>query len=82
MRPGKRAALDLRKLLCAMIDEVERIKAGVRAKVEHSFQVIRRQFSFVKIRYCWLIKSTAQLTTLCALSTLRIARCKLLQANA
>jgi IS5 family transposase len=51
MRPGKRAALDKSKPLGAMINEVERIKASIRAKVEHPFRVVKRQFGFVKVRY-------------------------------
>ena len=45
MRPGKRAALDKSKPPGAMINEVERIKASIRAKVEHPFRVIKRQFA-------------------------------------
>ena len=82
MRPGKRAALDKSKPLGAMIDEVERIKASIRAKVEHPFRVIKRQFGFVKVRYRGLRKNTAQLTTLFALSNLWMARNKLMEAQA
>ncbi len=82
MRPGKRAALDKSKPLGAMINEVERIKASIRAKVEHPFRVIKRQFGFVKVRYRGLKKNTAQLTTLFALSNLWMARGKLLEAAA
>ena len=81
MRPGKRAALDKSKPLGAMINEVERIKASIRAKVEHPFQVIKRQFGFVKVRYRGLKKNAAQLMTLFALSNLWIARGKLLDAQ-
>ena len=65
-----------------MIDEVERIKANIRAKVEHPFRVIKRQFGFVKVRYRGLMKNTAQLTTLFALSNLWMARGKLMGAGA
>ena len=82
IRPGKRAALDKSKPLCAMINEVERIKASIRAKVEHPFRVVKRQFGFVKARYRGLKKNTAQLTTLFALSNLWMARGKLLAAQA
>ena len=82
MRPGKRAALDKSKPMGAMINEVERIKASIRAKVEHPFQVIKRQFGFVKVRYRGLKKNAAQLMTLFALSNLWIARGKLLDAQA
>ena len=66
MRPGKRAALDKSKPLVAMIDEVERIKASIRAQVEHPFRVVKRQFGFMKVRYRGLRKNTAQLTILFA----------------
>ena len=82
MRPGKRAALDKSKPMGAMINEVERIKASIRAKVEHPFRVIKRQFGFVKVRYRGLKKNAAQLMTLFALSNLWIARGKLLDAQA
>ena len=82
MRPGKRRALDKSKPIGAMIDEVERIKASIRAKVEHPFRVIKRQFGFVKVRYRNLKKNTAQLTTLFALSNLWMARRKLMALGA
>jgi IS5 family transposase len=77
MRPGKRRALDKTKAVDNLIDQVERIKASVRAKVEHPFRVIKRQFGHVKVRYRGLKKNTAQLTTLFALSNLWMARKKL-----
>jgi IS5 family transposase len=80
MRPGKRAALDRSDALDAILDEIEYLKASVRAKVEHPFRVIKRQFGFVKVRYRGLKKNTAQLTTLFALSNLWMARRKLLDA--
>ena len=82
MRPGKRAALDKSKPIGAMTDEVERIKASIRAKVEHPFRVIKRQFGFVKVRYRGLKKNTAQLTTLFALSNLWMVRTKLMGTGA
>ncbi len=82
MRPGKRAALDKSKPIGAMTDQVERIKASIRAKVEHPFRVIKRQFGFVKVRYRGLKKNTAQLTTLFALSNLWMARGKLMGVGA
>lgn len=64
MRPGKRRTLDLRHPLAAMIDEAEQIKASIRAKVEHPFRVLKRQFGYVKTRYRGLAKNTAQIVTL------------------
>ncbi|MEQ7665637.1 transposase, partial [Xanthomonas nasturtii] len=45
-------------------------KASLRAKVEHPFRVIKRQFGYVKVRYRGLAKNTAQVLTLFALSNL------------
>ena len=74
MRPGKRRALDKDTKLGAMLDKIEKLKAGIRAKVEHPFRVIKRQFGFTKVRYRGLLKNTAQLVTLFALSNLWMAR--------
>jgi len=78
MRPGKRRKLDLENPRDAIVNEIERLKASVRAKVEHPFRVIKRQFGFTKVRYRGLAKNTAQLTTLFALSNLWMARRKLM----
>lgn len=61
--------------------KIEKAKAQVRAKVEHPFRVIKRQFGYVKTRFRGLAKNTAQLVTLFALSNLWMARRQLL-ANA
>ncbi|MEC5212851.1 IS5 family transposase [Polaromonas sp. CG_9.5] len=82
MRPGKRKALDKNKPIDALLDKIEKLKAGVRAKVEHPFRVIKRQFGFVKVRYRGLRKNTAQLVTLFALSNLWMVRGKLMGAKA
>ena len=82
MRPGKRRALDKGNAIDALVDKVEKLKASVRAKVEHPFRVIKRQFGHVKVRYRGLMKNTAQLVTLFALSNLWMARGKLQAAQA
>ena len=74
MRPGKRRALKCDDPIDIMVNEVERIKARIRAKVEHPFRVIKQQFGFVQVRYRGLKKNTTQLTTLYALSNLWKAR--------
>ena len=79
MRPGKRRALDKDSPMGAVLDQLEHIKARIRAKVEHPFRVIKRQFGHVKVRYRGLAKNTAQLHTLFALSNLWMARRRLLQ---
>ena len=81
MRPGKRAALKEDEPLDVLIDELERVKASIRAKVEHPFRVIKRQFGHVRVRYRGLKKNTAQLFTLFALSNLWMVRGKLLAAQ-
>ncbi len=82
MRPGKRKAHNKEKEADALIDQAEKLKAGVRAKVEHPFRVLKRQFGFVKDRYRGLKKNTAQLFTLFALSNLWMVRSKLLGVGA
>ncbi len=82
MRPGKRRQLDKTKMPDAMTEQLERIKSSIRAKVEHAFRVIKRQFGHVKVRYRGLAKNTAQLHTLFALSNLWMARAHLMAAQA
>jgi IS5 family transposase len=74
MKPGRRRQLDLSDRLDAIYDEIERLKAGVRAKVEHPFRVLKQQFGYTKTRYRGLMKNTAQITTLFALGNLWMAR--------
>ena len=82
MRPGKRKALDKSTKLGALTDEIEHLKASIRAKVEHPFRVIKRQFGFTKVRYRGLKKNTAQITTLFALANLWAARRELMGVGA
>lgn len=70
MRPGLRKLLDKADPMDALTNQVERIKASIRAKVEHPFRIIKRQFGHVKVRYRGLAKNTAQLHTLFALANL------------
>ena len=58
----------------------EHYKASVRAKVEHPFRVVKRQFGYAKVRYRGLAKNTAQVLTLFALSNLWMVRRQLLPA--
>jgi transposase, IS5 family len=61
------------------IDErINRIIAMVRAKVEHPFRIIKRQFGYMKTRYRGLAKNRAQLFTLFALGNLFLVRRKLM----
>ena len=65
-----------------MAERVEKMKASIRAKVEHPFRVIKQQFGFTKVRYRGLAKNTAQIVTLFALSNLWMARRRLMQVQA
>ena len=60
------------------VQKQEHRKASVRAKVEHPFRVIKRQFGLVKVRFRGLQKNTAHLLTLFALSNLWMARRQLM----
>ncbi|MDP1667898.1 MAG: IS5 family transposase [Erythrobacter sp.] len=59
-------------------ERINRIIAMVRARVEHPFRVIKRQFGHVKTRYRGLAKNRAQLFTLFALGNLFLVRRKLM----
>jgi IS5 family transposase len=66
MRPGSRAKLVRSNPLFV----AEKIKASVRAKVEHSFFYIKRVFGYSKVRYRGLEKNTNRLYALAGLSNL------------
>ena len=78
MRPGKRRQ-QKHTPWGAITEQAEKLKASIRAKVEHPFRVIKRQFGHTKVRYRGLKKNTAQLITLFALSNIWMARRTLLQ---
>ncbi len=79
---GKRKALDKQNAADAPIDQAEKLKAALRAKVKHSFRVIKRQFGYARVRYRGLKKNTQQLVTLLALSNLWMVRSKLMGVGA
>ena len=60
------------------LEKIEQAKASVRAKVEHPFRVIKRQFGLMKVRFRGLTKNTAHVITLFALANLWMARRRLL----
>jgi len=70
MRPGKRAKLPEGDPAA----KLERLKAGVRAKVEHSFFYIKRVFGYNKVRYRGLAKNTERLYVLAGFSNMMMAR--------
>ena len=80
MRPGQRRALPDTQL-GRLLNELERVKAQMRAKVEHPFRVIKRQFGYQKTRYRGLAKNHAQIVTLFALANVYQARRQLMPAG-
>ena len=77
MQPGKRKLLS-DSALGQMIEKAEKIKASIRAKVEHPFHVIKNLFRHKKTRYRGLAKNHAQLLSLFGLANLLIAKTRLL----
>ena len=82
MRPGKRRVLDKMRESHRLVDHLEKLKASVRAKVEHPFRVVKQQFGYAKARYRGLAKNTARLTMLFALVNLWMVRRQILAAQA
>jgi IS5 family transposase len=82
MMPGKRKAMDKSTPMGSILERLEKTKASIRAKVEHPFRVIKRQFGYVKVKYRGLAKNTANLMTLFALSNLWMVRKRLLNMGA
>ena len=67
--------------LRTLTERIEQTKASIRARVEHPFRVIKRQFGHVKVRYRGLEKNGAQVVTLFALANLWMVRRHLLVAT-
>ena len=80
MKPSERKRLGKKNRFDRFLEAAEQVKASVRAKVEHPFRVVKCQFRHTKVRYRGLMKNTAQLITLFALSNLWMVRRKLLAA--
>jgi IS5 family transposase len=81
MRPGLRRKLNPFIEHEFIAEQAEKFKASVRAKVEHPFRVLKRQFGYTNVRYRGLAKNTAQIVTLFALSNLWMARRRLMVAT-
>jgi len=73
LRPTKRRLLPdtKRGRLC---EQIERVKASVRAKVEHPFHIVKNILGLKKVRYRGLAKNTAQIFTLFGSANLLIAK--------
>ena len=48
--------------------------SSIRARVEHVFRVIKRQFGYTKVRYKGIEKNAAQVFSLIGLTNLYLAR--------
>lgn len=81
MRAGKRRKLNQFIESQFLAERVEKLKASIRAKVEHPFHVIKNLFHHRKTRYKGLAKNTAQLFSLFALANLVIAKRPLLDCH-
>lgn len=60
-----------------LYDQINKIIAKVRAKVEDPLRILKRQFGHVKTRYRGLAKNRAHLFTIFALGNLFIMRLRL-----
>ena len=82
MRAGKRRKLNEFIEPHFLAERAEKMKASIRAKVEHPFHVIKNLFHHRKTRYKGLAKNTAQLFSLFGLANLVIAKRSLLASHA
>lgn len=77
-RPSSYRKQAIKSLIGRMRRKIEYAKAQVRAKVEHPFRVVQRQFGYTKVRFRGLAKNIAQQATLLALSNLWMVRKRLM----
>jgi IS5 family transposase len=70
MMPSKRKALDKDSEWGKLMNEAEKCKSKIRAKVEHAFRTLKCQFGYRKVKYKGLAKNTANVVTLFALGNL------------
>jgi IS5 family transposase len=78
-RPSSRRKHGEKSVIGRALRKIEYAKSQTRAKVEHPFRVIKRQFCYTKVRFRDLVKNTVQWVTLFALSNLWMARRHLLE---
>lgn len=85
MMPSKRQAIKAAKTqngatgrLAQTLDDIEKLKAGIRAKVEHPFHIIKNLFKYKKVSYKGIAKNAARHTMLFALANLVIVKKSLL----
>jgi IS5 family transposase len=82
MRRGKRRKLNEFIEPQFLAERAEKMKASIRAKVEHPFHMVKNLFGHKKARYKGMAKNTAQLLSLFGLANLVIARSALLDTRA
>ena len=80
MCPSKRCKLDKDSEPDMWVEQIERINASIRAKVEHVFHVIKNIVVYWKTRYKGLAKNGSRLTELATMFNLLKAD-RLLQAQ-
>ncbi|KPZ01321.1 ISPssy, transposase [Pseudomonas tremae] len=77
-RPSRYKKHGKSSLIIRVHRKIEFTKTQARAKVEHPFRVLKRQFGYTKVRIRGLAKNTTQQATLFALSNLWMVRKRLL----
>jgi IS5 family transposase len=85
MMPGKRKVIKQAKQqdgatgqLAQTIDQIEKLKASIRAKVEHPFHIVKNLFNYKKVSYKGIAKNAARHVMLFALANLVIVKKSLL----
>lgn len=78
MRPGERCRLDKTSKPDMWMEQIERINASIRAKVEHVFHFVKNIFGYSKIRYRGIPKNASRLTELLTMFNLWKVRSVLL----
>lgn len=76
MRPGKRKSLP-DTVEGRIEDAFEKIKAGIRAKVEHPFRIVKNIFGLKKVRYRGQNKNRCQLFTMFTMANLMACKHRL-----
>ena len=73
-RPGKRRQFDTTTRIGKLQEQIEQLKASIRAKVEHPFHVVKNLLGYRKVKYRGLAKNTAQMFTLFGIANLLLAK--------
>jgi transposase, IS5 family len=85
MMPSKRKVIKSAKAkegttgqLAQTLDQIEKLKASIRAKVEHPFHIVKNLFKYKKVSYRGIAKNAARHVMLFALANLVIVKKQLL----